>query len=287
VAISRPDEREADRLGRRLTALADPALGLVSVLVDITGRAAHVTGAAVAPPLRAIAAQAPHVPGLRRGSAVVRTLRDRGERVRADVVTQSASLPDRLIPALVAYLLDRVDLTDVVVGHVDVNRVVAQVDIDAAAARIDVGTVVDRVDVAHVVGRVDLDAVASRIDVDAVARRVDVNAVLDRLDLTDMALSRLDLDVLVPAILEHVDIPGIAEQVLDAVDLPAIIRDSSGALTSDTIRGARMRGAAGDQALGRMRARLVPRRHGSTDSSAATEVTPGPGPGAPAPLDHP
>jgi hypothetical protein len=56
-----------------------------------------------------------------------------------------------------------------------------------------------------------------------------------------------------------VDIVGIAEYVVDAIDLPQIVRDSSGALTSDTVRGVRMRGVAGDRAIRRVRDRVLRR----------------------------
>ncbi|MFL6132521.1 MAG: hypothetical protein ACJ72A_06955, partial [Nocardioidaceae bacterium] len=84
-----------------------------------------------------------------------------------------------------------------------------------------------------------------------------------RLDLTALALRRLDLATLVSAVLEQVDLAAIAQEVIEAVDLPEIIRDSSGALASDTVRGARLRSAAADQALGRVRDRLLLRRNGT------------------------
>jgi hypothetical protein len=98
--------------------------------------------------------------------------------------------------------------------------------------------VLRRVDVTEVVvTRVDLDAVAAGLDVDAVAARLDVDAVVGRVDLA-----------------------AIAMQVIEAVDLPEVIRESSGAMASDTVREARMRGIAGDQAIGRVRDRLLPHR---------------------------
>jgi len=51
-------------------------------------------------------------------------------------------------------------------------------------------------------------------------------------------------------------------EMLDEIDLPEIIRDSSGALTSDTVQGARIRSAAADQAVGRVRDRFLSRRNG-------------------------
>jgi hypothetical protein len=119
------------------------------------------------------------------------------------------------------------------------------------------------VDLDAVVARVDLDRAAGRIDVDAVARRLDLDAVLDRMDLTAVVLHRVDLDALVRAVLDRIDLPALAEEVIDAVDLPEIIRESTGSMASDTVRGARMQGIAADEAVGRVRDRLLLRRRPS------------------------
>lgn len=49
-------------------------------------------------------------------------------------------------------------------------------------------------------------------------------------------------------------------EIIEGVDLPEIIRDSTGALASDTVRGARMQGIAADEAVGRAVDRLLLRR---------------------------
>jgi hypothetical protein len=102
-------------------------------------------------------------------------------------------------------------------------------------------TVVRHVDLTEVVAAVDLEALASRLDVNAVVRQ-------------------LDLDALIHAVLERLDLPRLAEEVIDAVDLPEIIRESTGSMASDTIRGVRMQGIAADEAVRRGRGRLFPRR---------------------------
>ncbi len=61
------------------------------------------------------------------------------------------------------------------------------------------------------------------------------------------------LDRAVPAVadelLRRIDLAALAAEVIAAVDLPEIIRDATGAVTSETVRGMRMRGIAGDEAL--------------------------------------
>jgi hypothetical protein len=187
-------------------------------------------------------------------SPVVEALAAQGARLRGRLVADAAELLDRLLPAVVDEALRRVDLTKIVVDHVDLDRVVTEVDIDAVVRRVDVELVLDRVDVAEVVDRVDVDAVAAKLDVERV---------LDRMDLTGLALERLDWDVLIATVLSHVDLEAIAREVIESVDLPEIIRESSGALTSDTVRSARIRSAAADQALSRVRDRFRSRHDGT------------------------
>ena len=176
-------------------------------------------------------------------------------------------------------VLDRLDLTAIVLERVDLDALVKvvldRVDIDAVARRLDIEAVVERLDLtAIVLERVDLDAlvkvVLDRVDINGVARRVDVEAVLDRLDLTAIVLQRVDLDALVKTVLARIDIAdivGLAEEVIDAVDLPEIIRESTGSMASDTVRGARMQGIVADEAVGRAVDRLL-LRHGRRHTEA-------------------
>jgi hypothetical protein len=88
-----------------------------------------------------------------------------------------------------------------------------------------------------------------------------VDEILRRVDLTEEIRLYLDLDRLVAtvdldAVIARLDLGGLAEQVIAAVDLPEIIRQSTGAVTSDTVRGVRMRSISGDDALGRAVNRL-------------------------------
>ncbi len=135
-------------------------------------------------------------------------------------------------------VLDRLDLTEVVLSRVDLQRVVREVLI-----RLDAETL------SEVLVLVDVDAVAARLDVDAVAGRLDMDAVLDRLNLTSTVIDRVDLGVVVDAALSKVDLVGIAEQIIDGVNLPEIIRESTGSMASETVRGVRMRGIEADQTV--------------------------------------
>ena len=177
---------------------------------------------------------------------------------RREVVTAEVSgRLDLLVPSVLDGVLDRVDLTAVVLERVDLDAVVT--------------TVLDRMDLTAVVlERVDLQAV--------------VTTVLDRLDLTTVVLQRVDLEAVVSAALAQIDLVGIAEEVIDGVDLPEIIRESTGSMASDTVRGDRMQGISADEAVGRAVDRLLlrhGRRGGHPPEHAAATVAADPTVAAP------
>ena len=250
--------------------VTDTALGLALVVAAAGRRTAHRTRVVWSPSVT-LAGRAERTVRRTPLASALGAVAAQGEGLRRRITAGGEDALDRLLPAAVEEALRRVDLTQVVLRHVDLDRVVAEVDVDAVVRRVDVEQVLDRVDVNEVVARADVDAVAAkldlervldRVDVDAVAARLDIERVLDRLDLTDLAVKRLDWDVLVNAVLAHVDLEAVALEVIEAVDLPEIIRESSGALTSDTVRSARIRGAAADQALSRVRDRFRARHDG-------------------------
>ncbi|WP_432875011.1 hypothetical protein ACQPYH_23265 [Kribbella sp. CA-245084] len=81
------------------------------------------------------------------------------------------------------------------------------------------------------------------------------------------------LDRMVPAVaaevLARIDMAGLAEGVIAEVDLAEMIRQSTGSVASDTVRGVRLQGISGDEAVGRVVARLRLRR-----TRAEPEMTP-------------
>jgi hypothetical protein len=156
-------------------------------------------------------------------------LADRGALHRQMAQSELERVLDRLVPAVLVAVLDRVDLNQVVRERVDLDGLVAAVNIDDVAQRLDVEAVLDRVDLNQVV--------RDRVDVDALVATVDISAVIDRLDL-----------------------PSLAEQVIAEVDLPEIIRASTGSVTSDTVRGVRMKSISGDDAVARVADRFRLRR---------------------------
>jgi hypothetical protein len=198
---------------------------------------------------------------------------DRGRHARGELERVGLVLVQLLVDRAVEIVLPLLDLTEAVRAHVDLDALVAAVDLDAVVRRIDLNTaaagldldalvatvdldaVVGRVDLDAVVGRVDLDAVVGRVDLDAVVRRVDLDAVVGLVDL-DVVVGRVDLD----AAIARVDLVGIAREVIAAIDLPEIVRDSTGALSSDAVRTIRAEGMHADDAVAGFVDRMLRRR---------------------------
>jgi hypothetical protein len=167
----------------------------------------------------------------------------------------------------------RADL-DAAVARVDLDAAVARVDVDAVVARVDVDAVLDALDLDAVMARIDLDALLARIDVDTVVARVDLNQVAARLDL-DAVASRVDLEALVgridpdalvarvdiDALLARLDLVTLTRSVLEAIDLPQILRESSGAVSSQAARVVRTEGMHADDSVSRWVDRVLRRGH--------------------------
>ena len=93
---------------------------------------------------------------------------------RAEAERLADAFGDALVPVMADVLLDRLDLTELVVERVDVDRLADAISID------------------RLMERIDLNEVAAGIDVDAVAARLDVERVVDRLDLVAIANEVID-----------------------------------------------------------------------------------------------
>ena len=222
-----------------------------------------------------------------------------GRALRAQWAVLLARTAGHVASEVVAVVLPALDLTALVVKHVDLDRIaaaldldaavarvdldaaVARVDLDAAVARVDIGAIVDRIDLDAVVARVDIGAIVDRIDLDAVAARIDIEAIAARLDLDRLAagldvtavVDRVDLDAVaaridadrvvarvdLDAVVARLDLVGIAQSVIDAIDLPEIVRESTGALSSDAVRAVRAESRRADDRVAGLFDRLLRR----------------------------
>ena len=275
--------------------LAELVLGLAAVGVETAGRVVE----AIRPPTLVTAVvKAPLTAALtdlgsklRRADWSQELLR-RGHSRRGELGRRVEVTAQRVAAAVVEAVLDVVDLTDIVVDHVDLDAVVSTVDLDRAVSRVDIDAIVSRVDIDAIVSRVDvdaiverldidgivarvdldravsgvdIDAIVGRVDIDAIAARIDLDAILDRVDVNAVA-QRLDLD----AVVGRLDLIGLAEYVVEEIDLPGIIQSSSGAMASEGMREVRWQGVGADERVAHVVDRMLRRRPRA------------PGPGVPA-----
>jgi hypothetical protein len=92
-----------------------------------------------------------------------------------------------------------------------------------------------------------------------------VDRVLRHVDLTRIVREHVDVESLVAtidleAIVRRLDMATMATDIIATLDLPEIIRESTSAVSSETVRQVRMRGISADEAIGRAAYRFRPRR---------------------------
>lgn len=243
VEVPRPPDPPALTSDVRLA--VDVVLGIVGASA---GAGLTVARTATGSPLlrSAVGWRAPLVPARLQPTTVLAGLARRGARHRAWARQGAERLLNQWTPVVAELVVSRLDLTDIVTRHVELDDVVREVDIEA------------------VIARIDLDAVVKTIDLDAAVAGVDLNAAVEGVDI-DAIAARLDLD----AVMERIDIVAMVEEVITAIDLPAIIRDSTGSMASETVRSARMTGISADEAISRSLERhLFRRRRPSTAAGA-------------------
>jgi hypothetical protein len=249
-----PAVEHADPLGLATGAL----LGSILLAGEGAARAVGRVSSAIGPPASWFAG----VPPLGPAAAWVRdaagALDARWRAARPQTETAATAFARELVPEVIDAVLDQLDLTWLVAERVDLDELVARVDLDR---------VVSRVDLDAIVHRLDLDALASRIDVDAVVARVDLDAIVRRVDIDGVA-ERIDLD----AVIARIDLPELARSVIEEIDLPEVIRDSTGSMASETVRGVRIQGIEADAAVSRAMDRMLLRRRSrETDAPGEPE----------------
>ena len=207
--------------------MVDVALGILGASVRVG--VAVVRATAESSVVRSVAAwRPPLVPARLQPASIVADIAKRGARDRAWVTESVVRLLDQWTPVIAELVVSRLDLTDIVTRHVNIDEIVEAVDLDAVAAR-------DR-------PRCDRAAHRPRC---RRRRRGPERGRRGRGHRRDRR--RLDID----AVIERIDLIAMVEEVIAAIDLPAIIRDSTGSMASETVRSARMTGISADDAISR------------------------------------
>ena len=117
-----------------------------------------------------------------------------------------------------------------------------------------------------------------------------VGAVVDWIDLNQLVIEKVDFEKVIAAvdfekviaaidvgqIVKTLDIDSIAREILVNLDVPELIRESSGAMASETVVGVRMRGMEADERVANLVDRLMRRRGGRGAAAEDAAAQPGP-----------
>ena len=271
----------AEDVGRPARGDAGAGEAAVAVLLGAGALAWRVADRVTAPARWLVGGIARPIAGALVGPVAAGPTAAQGRALRAQWAVLLARTAGHVAREVVAVVLPALDLTTLVLKHVDLDRIaaaldldaavarvdldaaVARVDLDAAVARVDIGAIVDRIDLDAVAARIDIEAIAARLDLDRLAAGLDVTAVVDRVDLdavaaridADRVVARVDLD----AVVARLDLVGIAQSVINAIDLPEIVRESTGALSSDAVRAVRAESRRADDRVAGLFDRLLRR----------------------------
>jgi hypothetical protein len=186
---------------------------------------------------------------------LLRTLDDRWRDEQPDREDAATAFARGLVPQVANAVLDQIDLTELALAHLDLDRVVDGVDLDRILHRIDLNEIADGIDIERILDRVDVDAIVEQVDVQRIIDRVDLNEVAAKIDV-DAVAARVDLD----AIVSRIDVVAIAQHVIDELDLVDLIRKSTETVTTETVEGIRVQGINADQAVSRIFDRALGRR---------------------------
>lgn len=212
----------------------DVAVGAAVTVARPVVATGVVVARAVSPLARGllgVLSRPPLVPEAWAPAEIAQRFAARGRQVRfaagEDLTVVSGQTLDVLVPSVVEPVLDRIDVTALVLQRVDLERLV--------------GAVLDTMDLT-----------------DLVLERVDLKR------LVETAIASIDLNEIVRT---QVDLAGIAEEVIDEVNLPEIIRESSTGVASEVVDVARISAVAGDELVNRWIDRFLLRRNARRTAS--------------------
>lgn len=160
--------------------------------------------------------------GLRFLGALTEPLAVRGRRLRADAEHEAAAAVASVLPETIQLVMERLDLTELAIDHVDIQRV-----LEATADQVDLtGFAIDHMDLVRL-----------------------IEASLDQVDFTGLAITRLDFARAVTAAMEQVDVMTVAREQMDParvaqylrenVDVAEALRQAPTAVAGEAVRGVR------------------------------------------------
>lgn len=227
------DDEEATGPKDPAATLAGAGLGAAVTAAEAAANAARQVADTIGPALTWLVEPRFAKDAGEMAAGAARVLDGQWKASRAEMVEAASSFLGALVPEIAQGVADQVDLTAIVRDRVDVNAIVDDVDIESILERVDLDALVDRIDVDAIVRKVDMEQLARSFPVETIVDRVDVGRVIARTDLV--------------SIVDRLDLSEIAEEVIDDVDLPRLIRESSGAMASETVQTVRVQGMNADR----------------------------------------
>jgi hypothetical protein len=167
-------EREQDTASPETTALlVGAALGLAIEAVRTAATVAELGRRTAGPPASFLIGTVSDAP--RRAAAdLVGRWNQSWREERPEVEAAANAVAVEATRRAIDLVLDQLDLTQLVLDHVDIERIVASVDLNEVVEQLDVDAVADRLDIERVIARLDLAKlsleVIERIDLPEIIR---------------------------------------------------------------------------------------------------------------------
>jgi hypothetical protein len=225
--------------------MAGAGLGAAITAAEAAAAAAKSAAEAVGPIMSWVTNPAALQGASETAAGAARLLDGQWKATQAETAQAATAFLTVLIPEITTAILDQIDLTQIVKERVDINAIVEDVDMDRIVDRLDIAAIVDRVDVNAVVQRVDMGQIVEDLPIEKVVDRVDVNEIVERVDIR--------------GVIDRLDLAEITQDVMDDIDLPSIIRESSGAMASETVQTVRVRGMDADGLVSKIVDRMLRR----------------------------
>lgn len=144
----------------------------------------------------------------------------------------------------IEFLTVEIDLTEVLVSAVDLNRVLKEVDLQAVVERLDLNALLATLDLQKILEGIDLNPLLESLDLNPVVQKLDLNGLIAGVDLNKV-VGTIDID----GVLERVDLVVVGNRVIEGVDLSSIVRDASSTVTTEMISDVRSGSERADDAV--------------------------------------
>jgi hypothetical protein len=154
IRATLPSESELSAQTDPAARLAGAALGAAVTSAEAAAAASKQLADTIGPALTWLAEPRVAKDASELAAGAARVLDGRWKASQAEMMDAATTFLGALLPATMKGVGGRIDLTELLRSHLDVNAIVADVDIDR---------IVDRLDVDSIVSRIDLDGLAERI----------------------------------------------------------------------------------------------------------------------------